>query len=231
MRVQLTQTAEEGRQGESGSGMKCVLERAACLHCLLAYYYRELWSKCWVPQQWYICISPNNIRYIWCPSLWNFTQRLQKTWAIFFSSEKILHTSFTVLISVEDFPNLSRSKRKGLGLSSLVNYFCLMVILKVALTKLIFTCHLFIYLHFKNLKFIGALNFKLHKIFPMDPKHISSYYFCLWFAHHQNTSSVTMNSYRGDTQLNPKPFSPQETLWIETKMQKDFTGEWECMGQ
>lgn len=117
---------EEGKQGESGLGMKCVLERAACLHCLLAYYYKELWSKCWVPQQWYICISPNNIGYIWRPSLWNFTQRLQKTWVSYFSSEKILHTSFTALISVEDFPNCSRSKRRGLGLSLILKYFCLM---------------------------------------------------------------------------------------------------------
>lgn len=118
---------EERRQGESGLGMNCVLERAACLHCLLAYYCRELWSKCWVPQRWYICISSNNIRYIWCPSLWNFTQRLQKPWArFFFYSEKLLHSSLTILISVEEFPNCSRSKRRRLGLSALFKYSCLM---------------------------------------------------------------------------------------------------------
>jgi len=57
----------------------------------------ELWSKCWVPQQWYICISANNIRYIWCPVLWNFTKKTLETLKNFSSEDTVYqfqHTSF-----------------------------------------------------------------------------------------------------------------------------------------
>lgn len=65
------------------------------------------------------------------------------------------------------------------------------------------------------------------KYFQWTEKCTSLSYFCVWFTHHQNTSSVTLSSYRGAAQLNPKPLSPPAALWSQRKRQRDFLGAWE----